>query len=235
MNALNVLKRRKTAVIVLILSVLVFTPVGVRKSFAREAGKIEDMFYHGVRVADGDYMAPALYDQIKECQVSALGLLTISSGYSDGGELDKLARGLRAAREASVAADFNTRSGPVKKQITYRYDVYITMYGYTLEMYRALTEAGMDARDRVAADDYIQSANSSFTLAMTQAAALSEKSDNLQALTRAFPIWYIGGRGSWLNKVSHVATPTDGYSVERDSRHFLLQDGKLTTEKGETA
>ncbi|MDR1589606.1 MAG: hypothetical protein LBS51_05380 [Oscillospiraceae bacterium] len=231
MSILGILKSRKTAVIALALSIAIFTPSGVRLSFGREAGKVEDMFYSGVYIEDDGYTAPPLYAQIQECQTGALGLLTVAANYS-GGDIDELTERLRDARETSLADVYNTKSGPVKKEIHYRYLEYISMYGYAIELHKALADAGMDARDRAAADDYIKTADSSFALAMRQAAALTEKSDELHALTRVFPMWYIGGRRAYFDAISNVTTPTDGYTeAEVEGWLFRLEDGKLITGK----
>lgn len=214
----------------LILSALVFTPVGVRMSFAREAGKIEDMFYKGIHVEDGGYTAPALYEQIETCQNSALGMLTIAGNYS-GGDIDNIAGKLRAARETSMTAVFNAVPKPAKKSVRDRYNEYIAMYGFTAVLYDALAGSGLTGRDRAAADGYMGEAKSSFTLAMSQAAELQKKTDRLHTLAGAFPMWYMGGRGAWFGTISSLLTPVDvagfGLEYENGRWNFRIIDGEL--------
>jgi hypothetical protein len=221
-NIVGTLKNRKTAVIALVLSALIFTPVGVRASFARESGKIEDMFYNGIHVKDGGYTAPALYDQIEECQNSALGLLTVAANYS-GGDIDELAERLREARIRSLEPNYNPA---LKKPVAERYREYIVMYGFTVELYNALSAAGMTQRDRAVADDYMSAANSSFTLAMTQAEELSDQTELLRTFANAFPMWFIGGRGAWSGTISYLI-PTVDVSIGMDDVVFQIRDGKL--------
>jgi hypothetical protein len=223
----SALKSRKTGIAALILSVLIFTPVGVRSSFAREGGKIEDMFYNGIHVKDSGYTAPALYSQIEECQSSALGLLTVAANYT-GGDIGELSSRLREARNRSLESNYNPA---LKKPVADRYMEYIVMYGFTVELYNALSASGMTQRDLAVAADYMSAADSSFTLAMTQAAELSKQTERMEALCVAFPMRFIGGRGARFNTFVRLETPIDGYGVgENEHWNFVLKSGKLVTD-----
>lgn len=87
----KLLSDRRFAAVVLAAVLLVFTPIGARRSLKGAVDRVEARFFTGV---DG---RGAIADYLEDAQRAALGLIAVGSGYDAAGEL-------RADREALLDA-----------------------------------------------------------------------------------------------------------------------------------
>jgi hypothetical protein len=95
------LKSRKTAAVVLVIVILIATPLGSARSIRKEASKVEDMFYNGVYVKDGNYTSGAISDYLSDASRAAIGLVSVASNYDN---LSDETESLRSAREELIDA-----------------------------------------------------------------------------------------------------------------------------------
>ncbi len=94
---------RKAGFIVLALSVLIMTPVGIIRSLNRLAEDVEECFTEGVEVESpgSSYMSASLSSLLEERARASLGLVTVGNKFPD---LSEETDALRQARERLLDA-----------------------------------------------------------------------------------------------------------------------------------
>ena len=98
---MKVLKQRKTAVIIMIAIIVIFTFIGVTKSLNSISKDIEKTFYSGVYNESEEYTEVSIASQLENRIDASLGLLSIASA-SD--EYAMEAESLRNARHELIEA-----------------------------------------------------------------------------------------------------------------------------------
>ena len=98
----EILKSRAFAFSALAVVVLISTPLGARASLRRASSNIEDGFYSGVYVEDGDYTSGSIDSYLSDASRASLGLVTVGANYS---ELTGATDRIRTARENLLDAE----------------------------------------------------------------------------------------------------------------------------------
>ena len=136
---MSIFSRRKTAWLLLAAVAVVFTVIGINRSVASQAKKVESSFYTGVYDTAAGYRRPAVDAQLTSRINAALGLVTCCSGVEEvAGEADAL----RAAREALLNA----------ATIEQKYEANRQLESAWLVLASAMQEHGMDLSDDAVAD-----------------------------------------------------------------------------------
>lgn len=95
------LKQKKTAIIITIAAIVIFTFIGTTKSLNSLTDDIEKTFYSGVYNEEDNYTEVSISSQLEKRIDASLGLLTIASNYE---EFDIEAESLRNARHELIDA-----------------------------------------------------------------------------------------------------------------------------------
>ena len=80
---MELLKKRKYAVIITVIVAVLATLIGVNKSLSRLSRDIEGMFYDGVYLESSGYTQPGIDTQIAKHSDAALGLATVLINYPE--------------------------------------------------------------------------------------------------------------------------------------------------------
>ena len=89
------LKNRKFAVLLTAAVIVLSTLFGVRKSLAKEVGRVEAMFYDGVPQQGQGGTEPKMHEQLEKMQTYILGVAVISGRYTELGVETGLLQGAR--------------------------------------------------------------------------------------------------------------------------------------------
>ena len=147
----KILDSRKTAFIVLIAVILIFTPIGVVRSLNSVADSVEDMFTDGVELSeDGSiatsgttYTSASIQSLLDSEAKNALGLITVGAAYDAA---DDETAELRAAREDLIGTSDISELGVAHTRLCSAADA----------LYEKLSELELSSTDRVNADDYYE-------------------------------------------------------------------------------
>ncbi len=98
----DILKSRVFAFSLLAAVVLISTPLGARASLKRASNNVEEGFYNGVYIEDGDYTSGSIASYLSDASRAALGLITIGTNHA---ELTDVTDRMRTAREDLLGAN----------------------------------------------------------------------------------------------------------------------------------
>ena len=138
---MNFLKSRWTAAAVLAAVVLIFTPLGAKRSLEKAVADAEDAFYTGAYIEDGDYTAGSIDSYLESRINAALGLVTVGRNYP---ALSEATDALADARTELLEAE----------SITDKYLANEALEAAWTELYSELSVAGADETDISNADEY---------------------------------------------------------------------------------
>lgn len=99
---MDILKSRRTAALILVAVIIVFTPLGAYLSLQRAADKVENMFYDGVYIEDEEYTSGAIADYLEDVIKNVRGLVTVGT---DVDALSDETEALRSALNALIDAE----------------------------------------------------------------------------------------------------------------------------------
>ncbi|MDR2357574.1 MAG: hypothetical protein LBD92_05795 [Oscillospiraceae bacterium] len=174
----NALKSRKTAAVALVLSMLVFTPAGVRVSFAREAAKVEKMFYDGI--PGRQYTKPPIDAQLDTYSNAMLGYATVAAKYPD---LAEAANTVLAVRRDLLGAE----------TVMEKYRAYIALVSAVGDLHEIIISDGRSQSDYDAWNDYGSTGHGAGEFIKKVAGDYNGEVDKLLDMADEFPIRYMGG------------------------------------------
>ena len=153
----SIVKSRTAAAIVLAAAVLIFTPLGSKLSLERAVRNVENGFYEGVYVEDGDYTSGSISLYLSDSCRAALGLVTVGVNYS---ELSSSSDGLRSAREALLDATSISAMGKANAGLVSAYEAFllaaapVDFSGHDLESFHLYCELFEQSQSAISRNPY---------------------------------------------------------------------------------